>query len=136
MVKHSGPFGVQVIPRAPLLAGGFRCFLGEGCGDEGRDHAPAALAGMGEDIAHEVDAATLPGCAQHLRDSCLQAKVRIRDDQLHSAQAAAGQAVQELGPDRLSLRLRLIDPYLTEPHKVAQKHRSPLTHIVCGPRVL
>ena len=61
-------------------------------------NAPAALAGMGEDIAHEVDAATLPRRAQHLRDSCLQAQVRIRDDQLHTAQAPAGQAAQELGP--------------------------------------
>ncbi len=41
---------------APLGAGGLRCVLGEGGGDEGGDDTAAALAGMGEHVAHEVDA--------------------------------------------------------------------------------
>ena len=38
-------------------AGGLGRLLCEGGGDEGRDDAPAALAGMGQHIAHEVDSA-------------------------------------------------------------------------------
>jgi hypothetical protein len=48
---------------------GSRCFgivLGKRRGDEGRDDAPAALAGMGQRIAHEVDAAALPADVEHL----------------------------------------------------------------------
>jgi hypothetical protein len=45
---------------APLGAGGFRGFLSEGGGDEGRDDAAARLSGMGQNIAHEVNAAPLP----------------------------------------------------------------------------
>jgi hypothetical protein len=41
---------------APLGLAGGAVLLGEGRGDEGRDDAAAALAGMGQDIAHEVDA--------------------------------------------------------------------------------
>ena len=39
---------------APLGLGGVGMVLGEGGGDEGRDDAPAAPAGMGERVAHEV----------------------------------------------------------------------------------
>ena len=41
--------------------GGLGVVLGEGGGDEGGDDAPAALAGMRQHVAHEVDAAALPG---------------------------------------------------------------------------
>ena len=43
----------------------------KGGGNEGGDHAPRALAYMGKRIAHEVDAAALPACGQHLRDRSL-----------------------------------------------------------------
>jgi hypothetical protein len=50
---------------APLGLGGVGMILGEGGGDEGRHHAPAAPAGMGERVAHEVHPAALPGGAEH-----------------------------------------------------------------------
>ena len=37
-----------------LAAGHFSVFLGKRGGDEGSDDTPAVLAGMGQDIAHEV----------------------------------------------------------------------------------
>ena len=46
---------------APLEAGHFGVLLGEGGGDEGSDDTPALLSGMGQDIAHEMHAAALPG---------------------------------------------------------------------------
>ncbi len=86
-----------------LAASGAR-FLGEGGGDESGDDAAPALAGMGQDVAHEVDAAPLPCRAQHLGDGRLDAFMGIGDDELDAAQAAAGQLAQELRPDRLGLR--------------------------------
>lgn len=53
-------------------AGGLGCLLGEGGGDEGRDH-PADLAGMRQHVPREVDPAALPGGRQHLGDGRLQA---------------------------------------------------------------
>ena len=40
---------------------------------------------------------------QHLGDSGLQALVRVGDDQLDAAQAAAAQLAQKLGPEGLGL---------------------------------
>ena len=61
-----GQFGPQLIgDLAPLLAGRQGVVLSEGCGDEGGDDAPAALAGMGERIAHEMHPAALPAGVQH-----------------------------------------------------------------------
>ncbi len=51
---------------APLLARGGRVVLGEGGSDPGRDDPPLSLAGIGQRIAHEVDAAALPGGAENL----------------------------------------------------------------------
>ena len=48
----------------PLGAGHFSVFLSEGGGDERGNDTPALLAGMGQNIAHEVYAATLPGGVQ------------------------------------------------------------------------
>lgn len=46
-----------------------------------------------------VHAAPLPGCAdEDLGDGLLQPAVGVRDDQLHPAQAAADQSLQELSP--------------------------------------
>ena len=44
----------------PLGLGGVGVVLGEGGGDERRDHAPAAPAGMGERVAQDVHPAALP----------------------------------------------------------------------------
>ena len=91
---------------APLGAGYFGVLLGEGGGDEGGDDAPALLAGMGQDIAHEVHAATLPGGVQDFGNRRLEPFMGIRDHQLDAAQAAPGQRAQELGPEGLGLRSR------------------------------
>jgi hypothetical protein len=56
---------------------------------------------MGEDIAHEVNAAALPCRAQHLGDSGFEAFVGIGDHELDASQSPAGQLAQELRPDRL-----------------------------------
>src|SRR5690606_38917359 len=76
---------------APLSAGGLRRLLGEGRGNEGAGNPAAALAGMGQNIAHEVNPAALPSGAQDLGDSRLDAFMGIGDHQLDTAQAAAGQ---------------------------------------------
>ena len=86
---------------APLRLGGLGAVLREGGGDEGGDDAAAALAGMGERVAHEVDAAALPGGVHHLGDGGLDALVGVGDDELDAAQAAAPQLAQELGPEGL-----------------------------------
>src|SRR5882757_8765990 len=55
-----------------------------------------ALACMGKRIAHEVDAAALPACGQHLRRRSLDALVGIGDRQLDATQPAPPQLAQEL----------------------------------------
>lgn len=55
------------------------------------DFTAAALAGVGENVAHEVDPAALPGRAEHLGDGGLQAFVGVGDDQLDASEATAGQ---------------------------------------------
>ena len=89
---------------APLGAGGLGRLLHKGGCDEGRDDATTALAGMRQHVPHEVDAAALPGGGEHLGDGGLQALISIRDDELHPAQASAGELAQELCPDRFGLR--------------------------------
>jgi hypothetical protein len=74
---------------APLLLGRLGVVLGEGGGDEGRDDTPAAPAGMGQNVAHEVDASALPSGGEDLRHRRLDALMSIGDDQLDATQAAA-----------------------------------------------
>ena len=50
-----------------------------------------------------MHAAPLPCGAEHLGDGRLQPLMRVRDDQLDAAQAAPGEAAQELDPERLGL---------------------------------
>ena len=100
-----GQFGAQLVgDLAPLLARGLGVVLGEGGGDESGDDAAAALAGMGQGVAHEVHAAALPGGAQHFGDGRLDALVGVGDHQLDAAQAAPRELAQELGPEGLGLR--------------------------------
>src|ERR1019366_7462375 len=67
------------------------------------DDATLGLARIGQRIAHEVHPAALPGGAQNLGDGALQPFMRVRDHQLHAAQATPRQAAQELHPERLGL---------------------------------
>ena len=59
---------------------------------------------MRQGVAHEVDAAALPGGAQHLGGGGLEAFVGVRDDELDAAQPAPRQLAQELAPERLGFR--------------------------------
>ena len=89
--------------QAPLCGGTVGIVLGKrGC-DEGGDDAPALPAGMGQQVAHEVDAAPLSSCAEDPGRGGLQALVVVGDHQLHAAQAAPGEAAQEPGPEGLGL---------------------------------
>src|SRR6202035_4436613 len=88
---------------APLRASGLGIILSKGSGNEGGDDAPAALAGMGQCVAHEVDAAPLPTGIGHLGDGGLDALMSIGDNELDAAQAAAGELAQERSPERLGL---------------------------------
>ncbi len=55
-----GQLGAHLVgDLAPLGAGGVGMILREGGGDERGDDAPAALAGMGEGIAHEMNRAAM-----------------------------------------------------------------------------
>ena len=85
-----------------LAASGVSC--AKAVAMKARDDAASALAGMRQHVAHEVDAAALPGGAEHLGDGGLDALMGVGDDQLDAAQAAARQLAQELRPDRLGLR--------------------------------
>jgi hypothetical protein len=67
-----------------------------GMSDEGRDCPSSALAGMGQGVALEVDAAALPGGAEYLGGGRLDAFARVADDQLHAARAARDST--RLGP--------------------------------------
>ena len=60
---------------------------------------------MGQQVAHEVDAAPLSSCAEDPGRGGLQALVVVGDHQLHAAQAAPGEAAQEPGPEGLGLGL-------------------------------
>jgi hypothetical protein len=77
--------------------------LGKSGGDEGGDDATALLAGMRQDIAHKVYAATRPGGVQYF-GSRLEPLMRIRDHQLDAAHAAPCQRAQKLGPEGFGLR--------------------------------
>jgi len=60
-----GQLGTELVGHhAPLGPGACGVTLGKSRGDEGRDDMPAILARVGQDIAHEVDAATCQvGCS-------------------------------------------------------------------------
>jgi len=96
--------GARVPTWRPLRSGRVGVVLDEGSADEGRDDAPALPPGMRQHIAHEADAAALPGGVQHLSDSGLDAFMAIGDHQLDAAQTAPGERAQELRPEGLGLR--------------------------------
>jgi hypothetical protein len=87
----------------PLGAGHFSILLGKGGGDEGGNDTPALLAGVRQDVAHEVHAATLPGGVEYLGNRRLEALMRIRDYQLDAPETAPCERAQEFGPEGLGL---------------------------------
>ena len=60
---------------------------------------------MRQGVAHEVDAAALPDCAEEIGDGRIYALMGIGDHELHAAQAPASRAAQEVGPEGLALGL-------------------------------
>ncbi len=60
-----------------------------------------ALGHIGQGVAHEVDAAALPGRAHDAGNRRLEPLVGIGDDQLHAGQAAPDEVLEEARPERL-----------------------------------
>ena len=77
-----------VVDLAPLCARGRRVVLSEGGGDESGNDAPAALAGMGERVAEEVNSAAPPTRVHDFGDRRLDPFVGVGDDELDAAKAA------------------------------------------------
>jgi hypothetical protein len=73
--------------------------------DQRRQQAVLVAACVPQAVAQEVHGAALPRRAEHLGDRVLQALVGIADDQLHADQAARDEVPEEVGPERLGLRL-------------------------------
>ena len=74
--------------------------LGEDRADDRRDHVLGAFRDNGEHIAHEMDPASLPRSA--LEDGAnrfLQARVRVRHDQLHPVQSTDFQRAKKSRPE-------------------------------------
>lgn len=70
-------------------------------GDEGGDHAPPAVAGVRQRVAHEGHAAALPAGVEHLGDAGLDVLVGVGETQIDAAQAAASELAQGCRPERL-----------------------------------
>ena len=87
---------------APGLDSGGMVRLEEDLPDSGGDHIVLALGHVRQRIAHEVDAAALPGGGD-AGDGRLQPFVRVGDDQLHAIQPAPDEIAQECRPERLGL---------------------------------
>ena len=70
------------------------------------DDVLVAFGNAGQHVAGEVHPASLPaGALQRLARRGLQAFVGVGDHQAHTGQPAAAQRAQELGPERLLLRV-------------------------------
>eukprot|EP01137_Pigoraptor_chileana_P013759 Opistho-2@67633 len=95
------PAGAQLISDlTPDLCCGGMVGLKEDLADGSSDYRVLALGHVGQRVSHEVDAAALPGGAEHTGDRGLEALVGIGDDQLHAGQAAAGKVLEEGRPER------------------------------------
>ena len=68
------------------------------------------MVGGGEQVAHGVDAAALPGGAlEAAGDRLGQSGVGVGDHQAHTAEAAVDEAGEELAPERFVLRVADVD---------------------------
>ena len=87
---------------APLFMRRLRRLLRKGGVDERENHLTLTFIRERQSVAHEMHPASLPRRVKDLRDCCLQAEMRVRNYQLHAAQAASGKVAQELQPERFS----------------------------------
>src|ERR1700727_2009517 len=97
-----GPQLIGDVP--PDLARDLAVGLDESLADGGGDNRLLRLWHVGQRIAHEVHATALPCRADDPLDGGLQPFVRVRDHKLDAAQAASGQALQEVRPEGLGFR--------------------------------
>src|SRR3546814_14601239 len=79
-------------------------------------------AGMGQGVAHEVDAAALPAGAEHAGHGRLDALVGVGDHQLDAAQAAPGQLAQGFDSERRRLRDADVQAQTIEPCVGVESH--------------
>ena len=78
--------------------------LREDGADDRRDGFAGAVGDGGQEVAHDVHAAPLPGAAgEHGGDRLLHAFMRVRADQTDAVEAPLHQAAQEGGPERAIL---------------------------------
>src|SRR5919109_1793851 len=71
-----------------------------------RDHLPDDRC---PHSGHTMDGAALPGTAEHLRDSVLEAFVCVGDNELDAAEAALDERAQDLAPERFRLCLAAVE---------------------------
>ena len=109
---------------SPLGLHRFGVFLGEGRADEGADHAFATPGGVGQRVAHEVDAATLPRGVHDLGDRRLDAQMGVGDHELDAAQPAKGQLSQEAGPECFGFRSANVHAQHLAPPVCVHAHRD------------
>ena len=77
----------------------------------GRDDVLVAFGDAGQDVAGEVHSAALPRRALHgLADRGFQAFVGVGDHEAHPGEPATAQRAEELGPERLFLRIANREP--------------------------
>lgn len=99
--RQFGGFGAQPIgDLPPLLAGGFGGALSKGGGDESGGDATAALAGVGQDIAHEMRPAAPPCGAENVGYGGFDALMSVGNDQLDAFQPAALELAQGVDPEK------------------------------------
>ena len=100
MVATSGKRSAKVADDpVELLTDGGGVGLGEDRLDGGDHHVGVGPGHPGQDVAHEVDPAALPGRPDHHRlDGRLEAQVLVGDDEADPAQPPGPQRAQELGP--------------------------------------
>ena len=89
---------------AERLAGGDTIRLNERLSERRGRHALLRLRDVGQRVAHPMDPTPLPRGAEHAADRRLEPLVRVGDHQLHAAQAAPEQALEEGRPEGLRLR--------------------------------
>ncbi len=85
----------------PLLSSRLDALLRKDGVDERENDLPLVLAGVGERVAHEVDAAALPRRFEHFRDRRFKPAMRVGDDAFRATQTAPRQTAQKVRPERL-----------------------------------
>jgi hypothetical protein len=91
--------------------------LGEDRSKDRRHHLLGSFRHHREDVAHEMDPASLPtSTLEHCPDGLLQPGVRVGHDQLHPVEAAGFQRPQEARPEALVLAVTNVEAeYFTAP---------------------